>query len=46
VQNSEPVIRELFPQAELQELAGAGHWLHAEKPAEFVDAVENWLARL
>lgn len=46
VAKSEPLIRELFPQAELQELAGAGHWLHAEKPAEFLEAVNTWLARL
>ncbi|HLS18726.1 MAG TPA: alpha/beta fold hydrolase [Paracoccaceae bacterium] len=46
VAKSESVIRNLFPKAELQEIKGAGHWLHAEKPAEFLDAVESWLARL
>lgn len=30
-----PGIREHFPQATLETLPGAGHWLHAEKPAEF-----------
>lgn len=46
VAKSEAVIRNLFPKAELQEIKGAGHWLHAEKPAKFLDAVETWLARL
>jgi pimeloyl-ACP methyl ester carboxylesterase len=35
----------LFPAAELEAIEGAGHWLHAEKPAEFAAAVERWLAR-
>ena len=38
-------INQLFPAAELEAIAGAGHWLHAEKPAEFAAAVEGWLAR-
>jgi esterase len=28
-------IRELFPSARLKLIAGAGHWLHAEKPQAF-----------
>lgn len=35
----------LFPHAAFQAIPGAGHWLHAEKPAEFLAAVEGWLAR-
>lgn len=31
-----PAIRKIFPQAEIITLPGAGHWLHAEKPGEFV----------
>jgi esterase len=38
-------IGELFPGAEIEAIEGAGHWLHAEKPAEFAAAVERWLAR-
>lgn len=30
------VIRGHFPQATLETVAGAGHWLHAENPAEFL----------
>ncbi len=36
-------IRALFPAAKLVTLKGAGHWLHAEKPAEFLAAVEPFL---
>lgn len=30
-----PAIRALFPKARFAKLAGAGHWLHAEKPRAF-----------
>ncbi len=36
-------IRELFPRADFHEIAGAGHWLHAEKPREFIAVVERLL---
>lgn len=39
-----PRVRELFPAAQVQSIAGAGHWLHAEKPAEFQAAVTAWLS--
>jgi pimeloyl-ACP methyl ester carboxylesterase len=39
-------IEALFPRAELKSISEAGHWLHAEKPAEFAAAVEEWLGRL
>jgi pimeloyl-ACP methyl ester carboxylesterase len=29
-----PVIRRLFPHAVVETVEGAGHWLHAEKPAQ------------
>jgi pimeloyl-ACP methyl ester carboxylesterase len=37
-------VARLFPAAEIAAVEGAGHWLHAEKPAEFAAAVERWLA--
>ena len=40
----EPRVREIFPKAEIDQIPGAGHWLHAEKPAEFLAKVEAWLA--
>lgn len=38
-----PGIRAHFPQAALETVAGAGHWLHAEKPAEFYRISLNFM---
>lgn len=40
-----PRIRGLFPKAQFVKMSGVGHWLHAEKPAEFVATVRAWLGR-
>lgn len=37
-------IRRLFPGAEIEVVAGAGHWLHADAPEAFVVAVNRFLA--
>ncbi|XP_077509917.1 sn-1-specific diacylglycerol lipase ABHD11-like isoform X1 [Amblyomma americanum] len=37
-------IREQFPKAEIVYVKGAGHWVHADKPAEFLDLVKKFLA--
>jgi pimeloyl-ACP methyl ester carboxylesterase len=42
--DAHPVIHTMFPHAILQEIEGAGHWLHAEKPREVEAAVETFLA--
>jgi len=34
----------LFPRAKAKIIQGAGHWLHAEKPAAFNKIVENFLS--
>ncbi len=39
-------IRQLFPEASILLIADAGHWLHAEKPAEFFDLVLRFLTGL
>jgi esterase len=36
-------IRTLFPRARFASLAGAGHWLHAERPREFEETVRAFL---
>lgn len=36
-------IRTAFPQAELRAMAGAGHWLHAERPAEVAAILADFL---
>lgn len=39
-----PGIREQFPAATFEVVAGAGHWLHAERPREVEDVVRTFLA--
>ena len=39
----EPMIRQLFPQAEMQTIDAAAHWVHADKPEEFTSRVLNFL---
>ncbi|MEL7106674.1 MAG: alpha/beta fold hydrolase [Pseudomonadota bacterium] len=36
-------IRTMFPAAKFAAIPGAGHWLHAEQPAEFIAAVDTFL---
>jgi len=38
-----PAIRALFSRARFAKLPGAGHWLHAEKPREFVASLQAFL---
>jgi esterase len=38
-----PLIERLFPDAEHVVIADAGHWLHAERPAEFLAQVRQFL---
>jgi pimeloyl-ACP methyl ester carboxylesterase len=38
-----PAIRALFPAARFARLPRAGHWLHAERPAEFAETVGVFL---
>ncbi|XP_050513224.1 protein ABHD11-like isoform X2 [Diabrotica virgifera virgifera] len=40
-----PKILKLFPNAELKYIEGAGHWLHSEKPAEFLSITLEFLNR-
>ncbi|MCI4662870.1 MAG: alpha/beta fold hydrolase [Neomegalonema sp.] len=36
-------IKARFPAAQIDEMPGAGHWLHAENPALFARRVSQWL---
>jgi pimeloyl-ACP methyl ester carboxylesterase len=38
-------ILSIFPNAQFIEMADAGHWLHAEKPAELITTFLNWIER-
>ena len=35
----EVLIKKLFPNYQLKTISNAGHWIHAEKPKEFMEAV-------
>ena len=37
-------IREIFPQAQIVTIPGAGHWVQAEAPQEFARIVRDFLA--
>jgi pimeloyl-ACP methyl ester carboxylesterase len=36
-------IQEFFPRSMLETIAGAGHWVHAEKPKEFFECVMGFV---
>ena len=40
-----PIIEKMFPQVQLQVVANAGHWLHAEQPQVFNDLVAEFLEK-
>lgn len=40
-----PAVERLFPRARIVRVPEAGHWVHAERPAEFLAAVTPFLAR-
>ncbi|XP_042778677.1 sn-1-specific diacylglycerol lipase ABHD11 [Panthera onca] len=37
-------IRRLFPQAQMQTVPNAGHWIHADCPQDFMAAIRGFLA--
>ncbi|MFN0014224.1 MAG: alpha/beta fold hydrolase [Saprospiraceae bacterium] len=38
-----PLIRSLFPQAQVVTVEGAGHWVHADKPVELLAVLREFL---
>lgn len=38
-------IREIFPKAEFVYIPDASHYVHAEKPREFLDVLNKFLAQ-
>jgi pimeloyl-ACP methyl ester carboxylesterase len=34
-----PGLKEIYPEARIIDIANAGHWLHAEQPEKFIEAV-------
>ncbi len=39
----ETELRRLFPKGVIETIDGAGHWLHADKPREFMTIVSKYL---
>jgi len=40
-----PLIRQMFPQAEIATLPQVGHWIHVDAPEKFFQTVLNFLSR-
>lgn len=38
-----PHILNFFPNASLKTITGAGHWVHADNPAEFISAISDFI---
>lgn len=38
-----PEIKKIFPDSKFETIADTGHWVHADKPNEFAEAVKNFL---
>ncbi len=38
-----PIIKRIFPAADIIEISETGHWLHAEKPMEFAKTVSSFV---
>ena len=39
----EAIIKRHFPNSEVKTISNAGHWLHAENPKNFYEAVINFI---
>ncbi len=40
----QPVMRRWFPRSRIERIEGAGHWVHAEQPRAFLEAVGPFLS--
>jgi pimeloyl-ACP methyl ester carboxylesterase len=38
-----PAVERLFPAAEIVTIGGAGHWVHADQPVQFLNAIRSFL---
>jgi esterase len=39
----QPAMRRLFPRSRIERIEGAGHWVHAEQPRAFLEAIGPFL---
>ena len=42
-EDDEPLIKKIFPQAQIKMIEGAGHWVHAEQPDTLYEVVTDFL---
>ncbi len=42
-ERDESLIQQIFPKAKIETIAGAGHWVHAEKPAAVIEKVRTFI---
>lgn len=42
-ETDEPLIKKIFSDARIETIEGAGHWVHAEKPKEFVEILRKFI---
>ncbi|XP_003738036.1 protein ABHD11 [Galendromus occidentalis] len=40
-----PIIKKFFPRAQIETIDNAAHWVHADKPNEFVDLVSDFILK-
>nr|CAB3219649.1 alpha/beta hydrolase domain-containing protein 11 [Phallusia mammillata] len=38
-----PIIKQLFPKAVISHIPGGGHWVHSEKPSEFLQCIVSFI---
>lgn len=38
-----PEIQRLFPNADIQYIPDASHWIHADKPLDFISSISSFL---
>ena len=43
--DDEPLIKKIFPQAQVETIKGAGHWVHAEQPDVLYEVVKDFLRK-
>ncbi|XP_022666957.1 protein ABHD11-like isoform X2 [Varroa jacobsoni] len=43
--NDFPLIKQIFPKAQIETIDNAAHWVHADKPTEFLDLVSDFILK-
>lgn len=43
--NDFALIKQIFPRAKIETIDNAAHWVHADKPTEFLDLVSDFILK-